>query len=71
MGESGAFQRVTATGVVARSLARVTSRTEWARVGPSVRGPLLTLATTILFDVLARHGFPIAHPFPFLLFTAV
>jgi two-component system cell cycle sensor histidine kinase/response regulator CckA len=71
MGESGAFQRVAVTGVVARALARVSSRTEWARVGPSVRGPLITLATTILFDVLARHGFAIAHPFGFLLLTAV
>ncbi len=71
MGESGAAQRVTGTALVARAIARVTSRTEWARVGSSVRGPLLTLATTILFDVLARHNLPIAHPFAFLLFTSV
>ena len=32
---------------------------------------MLTLATAILFDVLARHSLPIAQPFPFLLLTAV
>jgi len=71
MGQSGASQRVTGTALVARAVARVASRTEWARVGASVRGPLLTMATAILFDVLARHNLPIAHPFPFLLLTAV
>ena len=71
MGESGAAQRVTGTALVARAVARVASGAEWARVGASVRGPLLTLATAILFDVLRRHDLPIAHPFPFLLLTAV
>ncbi|HEX5962567.1 MAG TPA: hypothetical protein VFY42_02480, partial [Gemmatimonadales bacterium] len=47
------------------------STADWVRVGANVRGPLLTLATAIIFDVLARHNLPIAHPFPFLLFTAV
>jgi two-component system cell cycle sensor histidine kinase/response regulator CckA len=67
MGESGAAQRVTGTALVAR----VASGAEWARVGASVRGPLLTLATAILFDVLARNNLPISHPFPFLLLSAV
>jgi PAS domain S-box-containing protein len=40
-------------------------------VGVYVRGPLLTLATAIVFDLLARNAYPIAHPFPFLLFTVV
>ena len=72
MGESGAAQRVTGTALVARAVARVASRAEWARVvGASVRGPLLTLATAILFDVLRRHDLPISHPFPFLILTAV
>jgi PAS domain S-box-containing protein len=71
MGQSGAAQRVTGTALVARAVARVASGAEWARVGSSVRGPLLTLATAILFDVLARHNLPILHPFPFLLLTAV
>ena len=71
MSESGAAQRVTGTALVARAVARVATGTEWARVGASVRGPLLTLATAILFDVLARHNQPISHPFPFLLLTVV
>ncbi len=71
MNQSGAAQRVTGTALVARAVARVASGAEWARVGASVRGPLLTMATAILFDVLARHNLPVAHPFPFLLLTAV
>jgi two-component system cell cycle sensor histidine kinase/response regulator CckA len=71
MGQSGAAQRVTGTGLVARAVARVASGAQRARVGSSVRGPLLTLATAILFDVLARNNLPISHPFPFLLLTAV
>ena len=70
MGESGAH-RIPGTALVARAVAQVASGAEWARVGASVRGPLLTLATAILFDVLARHNLPIAHPFSFLLLTAV
>lgn len=71
MGESGAAQRVTGTALVARAVARVASGTQWARVGANVRGPLLTLATAILLDVLARHNLSIAYPFPFLLLTVV
>jgi PAS domain S-box-containing protein len=36
-----------------------------------VRGPLLTLALAILFDLMARQGLPFAHPFPFLLLSVV
>jgi two-component system cell cycle sensor histidine kinase/response regulator CckA len=71
MDQSGAAQRVTGTTLVARAVARVAAGTEWARVGSSVRGPLLTLATAILLDVLARHNLAIAYPFPFLLLTVV
>ena len=71
MGQSGAAPRVAGTALVARAVARMASGAEWARVGASVRGPLITLATAILFDVLARNNLPISHPFPFLLLTAV
>ena len=71
MGQSGAVQRVTGTAMVSRAIARVASGSDWARVGANVRGPLLTLATAILLDVLARNSLPIAYPFPFLLFTVV
>ena len=70
MGESGAAQRVTGS-VLMRTAARVASRADWAWVGASVRGPLLTLATAIVFDQLARNNLPIAHPFAFLMLTAV
>jgi len=40
-------------------------------VGVYVRGPLLTLALVILFDVLRRNHLPTAHPFPILLLTVV
>jgi hypothetical protein len=36
-----------------------------------VRGPLLTLATAILFDQMARHDLTVTQPFAFLLLTAV
>ncbi|HWN18273.1 MAG TPA: ATP-binding protein [Gemmatimonadales bacterium] len=71
MGQSGAAQRVTRTALAARAIARVATGTEWARVGAYVRGPLLTLATVILFDQLRRNNLPITHPFPFLILAAV
>ncbi|MBA3760684.1 MAG: hypothetical protein H0X07_09120, partial [Gemmatimonadales bacterium] len=71
MGQSGAARRVTGTAIVARAVARVTTRTEWTRVGTYVRGPLLTLATVILFDQLRRNNLPIAEPFPILLLTTI
>ncbi len=70
MGESGAAQRITGSTLV-RAASRLASEAKWSRVGPIVRGPLLTLATALVFDQLARNNLPIAHPFPFLLFTVV
>jgi two-component system, cell cycle sensor histidine kinase and response regulator CckA len=70
MTDSGAADRITGSDILAR-LARVRSRDEWSRIAVGVRGPLLTLAALILFDQLARHGMPIAHPFVFLLLTVV
>ena len=70
MGESGSVQRVTGSALV-RTAARVAAGTDWARVGARVQGPLLTLGTAIVFDLLARNNLPIAHPFPFLLLTTV
>lgn len=71
MGESGAAQRVTGSALLVRAAARVASSADWPRVGSIVRGPLVTLALAILFDVLARNNLPIAHPFLFLLGSAV
>ena len=70
MSESGAVQRVTGSTLV-RTAARVPHRADWLWVGASVRGPLLTLAMAIVFDVLARQSLPIAYPFLFLLLTVV
>lgn len=69
MTESGAAHRISGSGILARISPR--TRDDWARIGLSVRGPLLTLALAILFDQMARHGLPFAHPFPFLLLTVV
>lgn len=71
MGESGAAQRVTGSALLMRAAARLASGADWVKVGANVRGPLITLAMAIVFDVLARNNLPIAHPFPFLLFTTV
>jgi two-component system, cell cycle sensor histidine kinase and response regulator CckA len=70
MTDSGTAHRITGSRILTRvSPARL--RQDWARLGLSVRGPLLTLATAIIFDQMARHGMPIGHPFAFLLLTVV
>lgn len=48
-----------------------TSRWTAAGVGRAVCGPLLTLSLAVGFDLLARHGVPILHPFPFLLLAVI
>ena len=71
MSESGAVHRISGSGLLARTAARVPSRADWSRIGSSVRGPLLTLATAIGFDLLTRHNLELYHPFAFLLLTVV
>jgi PAS domain S-box-containing protein len=71
MAESEAVPRISGSGILARLSAQRRSRADWAWIGLSVRGPLLTLATAILLDVMARHNLPVAHPFAFLLLTVV
>jgi K+-sensing histidine kinase KdpD len=44
---------------------------DWARIGTSVRGPLLTLAAAVLLDVLRRQDVGLISPFPVLLLTIV
>ncbi|HEX3274311.1 MAG TPA: response regulator, partial [Gemmatimonadales bacterium] len=43
----------------------------WADVARSVRGPLLTLATVVLLDVLRRHGLALRSPFPIVLLPVI
>jgi two-component system cell cycle sensor histidine kinase/response regulator CckA len=71
MGQSGAVHRISGSGLLARVSGRTPSRADWARIGLSVRGPLLTLALVIGFDQLTRHGVQVTHPFVFLLVTVV
>ncbi|MGH7510683.1 MAG: ATP-binding protein [Gemmatimonadales bacterium] len=71
MAESGAAQSGGGSALLVRALARLPFRSDWARIGASVRGPLITLAIAIGFDLLARNGFPIAHPLPFLMLAVV
>ncbi len=42
---------------------------QWARLGRTVPGVLLTIAIVVVFDVLARHGMPVVQPFPILLLS--
>jgi two-component system, cell cycle sensor histidine kinase and response regulator CckA len=70
MTDSGAAHRITGSAIFDR-LWRARSRVEWGRMAVGARGWLITLATVIGFDQLARHGMPIAHPFVFLLVTVV
>jgi two-component system cell cycle sensor histidine kinase/response regulator CckA len=46
-------------------------RRGWKRAAETVWGPLLTLATLIVLDLLARAGTPMLQPFPLLLLTVV
>jgi two-component system, cell cycle sensor histidine kinase and response regulator CckA len=71
MTESGTVRRISGSGFLARTAARARTLDNWARIGVSVRGPLVTLATAIVFDQMARHGLQVAHPFVFLLLTVV
>src|SRR4051812_2236786 len=71
MAQSGAVHRIGGSGLLARVNGRAPSRADWARIGLSVRGPLLTLAVVIGFDQLTRHGVQVTHPFVFLLLTVV
>jgi two-component system cell cycle sensor histidine kinase/response regulator CckA len=43
----------------------------WADVARSVRGPLLTLATVVVLDVLRRHGLALRSPFPLVLLPLI
>jgi two-component system, cell cycle sensor histidine kinase and response regulator CckA len=66
MGHSGATQTIAA----APGRGGMTGQTpDWGYVAASVRGPLLTLVTLIGLDQLARHGYPLSHPFPLLFLT--
>jgi len=71
MGESGAIHRISVSDFLTRTTSRVLPAANWARIGLSVRGPLLTLAVAIGFDQLARHNMPVSHPFVFLLASVV
>ena len=71
MTESGAAQRGSGSALLVRAVERLPSRADWARMGQRVQGPLITMATAIAFDVLRRNDLPIAHPFPFLMLTAI
>jgi two-component system cell cycle sensor histidine kinase/response regulator CckA len=65
MGHSGTTQIVATAGTGGDA-----KRTpDWGYIAASVRGPLLTLVTLIGLDQLARHGSPLAYPFPLLLLT--
>jgi two-component system, cell cycle sensor histidine kinase and response regulator CckA len=53
------------------ALARQWAARDWTRIGRAVPGVLLTLALVVVFDILAKHQMPVAHPFPILLLSVV
>ncbi|TMC62228.1 MAG: DUF4118 domain-containing protein, partial [Chloroflexi bacterium] len=69
MTPSSATPSVQRTREWLRLLARASP--DWARIGPSVRGPLLTLAAAVVLDVLRRHEMGLISPFPVLILTVV
>jgi len=44
---------------------------DWARIGASVRGPLLTVAAVVGLDILRRHDVGLLSPFPVLILAVV
>ena len=70
MPRSSASHRAQPSGTLGRLLAAA-GTTDWLVVGASVRGPLLTLATVVLLDVLRRHEIFLPSPFSLLLITVV
>lgn len=70
MGQPGSIHQFSAEAVTRRlQAARMSFRTP--EIAASVRGPLLTLATAIAFDVLARYGLIIQTPFPVMILTVL
>ncbi len=70
MSQSGLLQFINMRAVTKRLQAiRLPERS--APMAASVRGPLLTLATAVLFDALARYGAVVPLPFPVLLLTVL
>jgi PAS domain S-box-containing protein len=45
--------------------------TDWRRIAECVRGPLLTLGTAVLLDILRRQDVGLLSPFPVLILTVV
>jgi len=68
MSHSSATSRAYPSGPLRRFL-RVAATADWGIVAASVRGPLLTLATVVLLDVLRRHEIFLPSPFSLLLLT--
>ncbi|MGH3379482.1 MAG: response regulator [Actinoallomurus sp.] len=68
MSHSSATSRAHQSGLLGRLL-RGAATADWPVVAASVRGPLLTLATVVLLDVLRRHEIFLPSPFSLLLLT--
>ena len=68
MSHSSATSSAYPSGPLGRFL-RVAATADWGIVAASVRGPLLTLATVVLLDVLRRHEIFLPSPFSLLLLT--
>jgi PAS domain S-box-containing protein len=68
MSHSSATSSAYQSGPLGRFL-RAAATVDWGTVAASVRGPLLTLATVVLLDVLRRHEIFLPSPFSLLLLT--
>jgi two-component system cell cycle sensor histidine kinase/response regulator CckA len=69
MSQSGA----TPSLPVSRDLLRLIAgeSPDWARIGACVRGPVLTVATVVVLDILRRHEVGLTSPFPVLVLAVV
>lgn len=70
MSQSGGLRSLSADAVT-KGVEAVRRSYRTVTVRASVRGPLLTLATAIIFDTLARYGLAIPTPFTVLLLTVL
>ncbi len=69
MTQTGAANGTRGLRAIHLGLARQWAARDWARLGRTVPGVLLTLALVVVFDIFATTGMPVLHPFPILLLS--
>ncbi len=69
MSETGAADSTRGVRTVHPAVTRYLGTRNWARLGRTVPGVLITLALVVIFDVFAKRHMPVVHPFTILLLS--